>query len=178
MKFFLGKMKGGARFEQAEEPGGRDQLKRQVNALYNLVANLYGSDKLVLRAGKLNALQLMRSDLLEERVLALQRLVHEDPTIENVPEMAEIPEILDRLEDEIADNIARRSVEEEIEKKINDKLQQKHEDYVKEIKMQVMKESTGPENAQTLKKLAILEKMEQKKIGPHRHGISAPCQAG
>ncbi len=164
MKFFLGKMKGGTRFEQAEELGGRDKLKRQVNALYNLVANLYGSDKLVLRAGKLNALQLMRSDLLEERVLALQRLVHEDPTIENVPEMAEIPEILDRLEDEIADNIARRSVEEEIEKKINDKLQQKHEDYVREIRIQVMKESTGPENAQTLKKLAILEKMEQKKL--------------
>jgi ATP-dependent Lon protease len=30
--------------------------------------------------------------------------------------------------------------------------------------MQVIKENTGPENAQTLKKLALLEKMEQKKL--------------
>jgi ATP-dependent Lon protease len=164
MKFFLEKIKGGSRIEQAGGSGGRDQLRRQVNALYNLVANLYGSDKLVLRASKLNALQLMRSELVEERVLALQRLVYEDPTIDAVPDLKEIPDIMGKLEDEIADNIARRSVEEEIEKKINDKLQQKHEDYVREIRIQVMKESSGPENAQTLKKLAILEKMEQKKL--------------
>lgn len=141
-----------------------EQLKRQINALYNLVVNLYGSDKLVLRASKLNALQLIKSDILGERVLALQRLIHEDPTFDAIPELQEIPKVLDQLEEEIADNIARRSVEEEIEKKINTKLQQKHEDYVKEIRMQVMKESSGPENAQTLKKLAVLEKMEQKKL--------------
>ena len=54
---------------------GEEQLKRQVDALYGLVANLYGSDNTVLRAGKLNALKLMRSDKFEERALALQKLV-------------------------------------------------------------------------------------------------------
>jgi ATP-dependent Lon protease len=48
-----------------------NQKKRQVTPRYNsLLANLYGSDKLVLRAGKLEALQFMRSERLEERVLA------------------------------------------------------------------------------------------------------------
>lgn len=164
MKLFLEKIKGGTKKEQAGMPGGADQLQRQVNALYNLVASLYGSDKLVLRAGKLNALQLMRSEKLEERVLALQKLVFEDPTMDNVPFLEEIPAILDQLQEEIADNIARRTVEDEIEKKINEKLQQRHEDYVKEIRTQVIKENTGPENAQTLKKLALLEKMEQRKL--------------
>ncbi|HBK67869.1 MAG TPA: hypothetical protein DDZ91_04440, partial [Firmicutes bacterium] len=38
-----------------------DQLYRQVTAIYSLLANLYGSDKLVMKAGKLDALKLMRS---------------------------------------------------------------------------------------------------------------------
>lgn len=141
-----------------------EHLKRQVNALYNLVTNIYGSDKVVLKAGKLEALNLIRSDIFEERVLALQKIVFEDPTIDKVPTVEEIPKIIDDVEDEIADIIARRSVEDKLEKKIAERMQQRHEDYVKEIKMQIIKETAGPENAQTLKKLAILEKLDQKKL--------------
>ncbi|HAG10681.1 MAG TPA: ATP-dependent protease, Lon family [Desulfotomaculum sp.] len=143
---------------------GEEQLKRQVDALYGLVANLYGSDKIVLRAGKLNALKLMRSDKFEERALALQKLVFEDPTFETIPSLEDIPEILEQIEEEVADILAKRTVEGELEKKINKKLQQRHDDYMHEIKVQALKESTNPENAHTLKKLAILEKMEQKKL--------------
>ena len=64
---------------------GEEQLKRQVTAVYGLLANLMGSDKLVMKAGKLDALHLMRSDRLEERVLALKKIVLEDPTLSNVP---------------------------------------------------------------------------------------------
>lgn len=141
-----------------------EHLKRKINALFNLLANIYGSDKIVLKAGKLEALSLMRSDVFEERVLALQKLVFEDPTIDKVPTIEEIPQIIEDVEDEIADIIARRSVEDKLEKKIAERMQQRHEEYIKEIKMQIIKESAGPENAQTLKKLAVLEKLEQKKL--------------
>ena len=59
-----------------------EQLKRQVTALYDLYSGILGSDKVVLKAGKLDALALMSSEKLPERVLALQKLVFEDPTIE------------------------------------------------------------------------------------------------
>ncbi|MBE3586753.1 Lon family ATP-dependent protease [Desulfofundulus thermocisternus] len=163
MKAFLHKFKE-SQEETCSRLKGVEQLRRQVNALYNMAASIFGSDKLVLRAGKLNVLHLMRSERLEERVLALQKLVFEDPTLEEAPGPEEIPSILEQVEEEIADILARRTVEDELEKKINEKLQQRHEEYVKEIKMQVLKENTGPENAQTLKKLAILEKLEQKKL--------------
>ncbi len=164
MKILLGKVRGGAKKAPADRLSGQDQLSRRINALYGLVSDLYGPDKLVLRAGKLNALQLMRSEKIEERVLALQRLVLEDPTLEEVPNRAEIPAILQQLEDEVADTIARRTVEENIEKKVSEKLQLRHEDYVREIRMQVVKESGGTENARTLKKLAMLEKLEMRKL--------------
>ncbi|SHK54196.1 Lon family ATP-dependent protease [Desulforamulus aeronauticus] len=151
-----------------------DQLKRQVTAMYGLLSNIYGSDKLVLRAGKLEALSLIRSEIIEERVLALQKLVFEDPTYETLPSLEEIPAILETLQDELADTVARRTVEEELEKKIGEKMNQRHEDYIKEIKMQIIKDNSGPENAQTLKKFAILEKLDSKKLASSAMQILRP----
>ncbi|MCL6480060.1 MAG: ATP-dependent protease, Lon family, partial [Peptococcaceae bacterium] len=79
MKVFLEKVKGGIKKGRPDRFSPQNQLTRQVNALYGMISSIYGSDKLVLRAGKLNALQLMRSERLEDRVLALQKLVFEDP---------------------------------------------------------------------------------------------------
>ncbi|NPV53413.1 MAG: ATP-dependent protease, Lon family [Firmicutes bacterium] len=141
-----------------------EQTRRRVTALFGLLSNIYGSDKLVLKAGKLEALNLMRSGALGEKVLALQRLVYEDPTIDEVPGMEAIPGIIDEIEEEIADIVARRTLEDRLEKKIAEKMQQRHEEYVREIKMQILKEDTGPDNAQTLKKYAELEKLEQVKL--------------
>lgn len=56
------------------------ELKQQIDALYEGLSRVIGADKLVLKAGKLNALELMRSRNNAARVLALQRLVLEDPT--------------------------------------------------------------------------------------------------
>ena len=177
MKLFLEKFIGNPRSD-AGKLREQDQLKRQVNALYGLLAGLYGSDKLVLRAGKLEALKQMRSERLEERVLALQKLVFEDPTWDTLPAPEEIPGILEELEDEIADTIARKTVEDQLERKVAEKLQQRHEEYVREIKTQVLKENTGPENAQTLKKLAMLEKLDQKKLATSAMDYLRPASFG
>jgi ATP-dependent Lon protease len=141
-----------------------EQLRRQVSALFSLLSSIYGSDKLVLKAGKLEALNAMRSGVLEEQVLALQRLVYEDPTIDTLPKTADVPDILEEVEDEIADIIARRSVEDRLEKRIAERMQQRHEEYVRDIKAQILKEDSGPENPATLKKYAHLEKLERKRL--------------
>ena len=117
-----------------------DELKRQVSALYGLYSGMIGAEKVVLKAGKVDALELMRSDNVGERVLALQKLVFEDPVADKVPSLAEIPAVLDEIEEELADRMARRTVEDKIEKKIADKMEARHQEYVKEIKLQVLKE--------------------------------------
>ena len=156
----VGEEKPGPEVAWREKFPQEDQLQRQVTALYTLLANLYGSDKLVMKAGKLDALKLMRSKVLTERVLALQRLVYEDPTLDQTPQETDLPSVLNEIEEEIADLIARKTVEEKIEKKIAERMQTRHEEYVKEIKMQVLKEVTGPDNPYTLKKYAELERLE------------------
>ncbi|HBT48065.1 MAG TPA: ATP-dependent protease, Lon family [Peptococcaceae bacterium] len=141
-----------------------DFLARQVSALYGILADIYGTDKLVLKASKLEALDYLQSDKLPERVLALQKLVYEDPTIDAAPSLEAIPQILNEIQEELADFIARRSVEDNLERRVAERMQERHEEYLQEIRMQILRENAGPENARTLKKLAILEKMEQTRL--------------
>lgn len=142
----------------------QDLINRQVTALYGLLADVVGSEKLVLKAGKLDALEQMRSENIAERVLALQKIVLENPTFDKLPKEEEIPGILEDLEEEIADSMARRTVEDKIEKKIVEKMEERHQEYVQEIRTQVLKEENNTENPQTLKRLADLEKLEDKKL--------------
>jgi ATP-dependent Lon protease len=141
-----------------------EKLHNEVDALYNLLANFYGSDKLVLKATRLEALGLIRSEKLEERAAGLLKVVLDDPTERDLPTIEEIPELLIDIEDHIAELIARRAVEERLDKAVAEKMQERHEDYVKEIKTQVLKETSSPDNAHTLKKLAHIEKLNQVKL--------------
>jgi len=149
--------------EQADDEISQEQLKLETDALYVVLSNLYGTDKLILKASKLEALGLMRSEKIEERVLGLQKLTNDNPTERNLPVLEDIPVILREIEEHIAEIVARRSVEDRLNQAVAEKVQERHEEYIKEIKSQVLKETGGPENAQTLKKLAQLEKMNATK---------------
>lgn len=152
-----------------EEPApaslpAEERMRRQVAALFQLLVTLHGPERLVLKASKLEAIPLMRSDSLEDHVLALLRIVQEDPTAAPPASPEDVVETINALEDELSDRVARRSVEEQIEKKVQDRMQQRHEEYVKEIKQQVLKEDAGPETAQSLRKLEELERLDQVKL--------------
>lgn len=139
-------------------------LEKQISALLTILAEVHGADQLVLKAGKLDSLELMQSEKLEDKVLALERLIHEDPTIMDQRSPEEVEEVLDELGDYLAEVLARRTVEDELERKISAKMQERHLDYIKEIRLQVLKEEAGPDNAQTLKKYAELELLEQRNL--------------
>lgn len=141
-------------------PGGsKEKLKQRVKSFYDMLASVYGADKLILKAIKLEALSLMRSKQIEKRVLGLQKIIFEDPTIEKVPSLLEVSSIMEQLEEQAAEFLAQRTLEESLEQKISRKLQEKHEEYILEVKKQLLKEEGGPENPQTLKKYAWVEKM-------------------
>lgn len=150
--------------QPAVSGSAEDELQRQVSALMGVLAHIYGADKLVLKAGKLEALELMKSEALRDRVIALERLVFDDPTIEEIPPGKDIRDVISEVEDEIADILARREVEGRLEKRIAERMRKKHEEYVREVKMQILKEEGPPDNAHTLKKYAELEKLEARKL--------------
>ncbi len=165
MKFFSSSEKNvDHKLNDHDGTGDAMQLSREVTALFNLLANIYGTDRLVFKAGKLNALDGMKSESVAERVLALQKIVFEDPTLDKIPADNEISEILLDVEEEISDLLARKAVEDRLEKRISDRMQTRHEEYMKDIKLQILKEEGGPENAQTKAKSEQLDRLEQRKL--------------
>jgi len=100
--------------------------------------------------------------------------VHDDPTIVDQRTPEEAAQVLQELEDYLADLLAKRTVEEELEQKVSAKLQERHLEYIKEVRMQVLKEVAGPDNAQTLKKYAELEMLEKRSLSKSTADLMRP----
>ena len=161
---FFNKVAGGQQDSGAVPPAfpALTDLDREINAVYALLVDLWTTERLVVQAGKMDALQLMRSDDSGERVLALQRILEQNPLAGPAPQGKEIPQVLTRLEERVADMVARKSVEDKIEKKVTEKLEQDHADYVEDIRRQVIKEEKpGAESPHDRAKREELEKLEQ-----------------
>jgi ATP-dependent Lon protease len=140
--------------------GGEDGVRRHVDALYDVLAGILGAEKIVLRAGKLGALKGMRSERVGDRIWALQRLVFEDPTISGPPAPANFAQKLEELEEGLAELIAQRTVEDNLDRKINAKMAARHNEYLRELKLEALKEDIGPETPATQKKLEELGALE------------------
>ena len=133
-------------------------IDHDIEALYSILIDMEGSDRLVLKAGKLNALKLMRSPNRNERVLALQKIIYENPTLDKVPTDAEIDNLIDEMTEYMANQMARRSLEDQLEKRIAAKMEENHQDYIEDIRQQILKEEIREvDTPQAKAKLAELE---------------------
>ncbi len=140
---------------------GRESLRRKVAALFGVLTSLYGSDRLKKRATKLGAAGWMGSRQVGRRVLALQRLVYDDASLEAVPKELELPAILDDLQEKLADLIAKKTVEDELERRVLDRVQERQGEYLRQLRLQLLHESTGPETAGTQRKLEELQHLDR-----------------
>ena len=143
------------------EMAPKDELDRKIDMIFTLLVDYYGSDKLVIKAGKMDALHMVRSPEKGERVLALQKIIFENPTLTKPPAEKEIPAILDTLTEKMSDILARRSLEADLEQKVADRLEENHQDYVQDIRRQVLQEEKAGETPMEQQKRQKLEAMDQ-----------------
>jgi len=135
-----------------------EPIDHDIDALYDILVDIEGADRLVLKASKLEALTLIRSNNRNQRILGLQKIVYENPTLDKLPKDDEIPTLLKEMMDYLANIMARRSFEDELEKRISAKMEENHQDYIFDIKKQILKEESSlKESSQSLTKLKQLE---------------------
>jgi ATP-dependent Lon protease len=144
--------------------GVEDELNRYVSALYEMLANAIGGEKLVLRAGKVSALKMMRSQNLPDRLCGLARLVFEDPTLERATTRAQQRRTIGEIEDAMADLLAQKSVGDAIDRRVSEKMSARHQEYLKDLKLEALREDTGPETPATKAKLEELESLSQRSL--------------
>ncbi len=144
--------------------GIEDELTRYVAALYDTLAGAIGPDKVVLRAGKVAALKMMRSHALPDRLCALARLVFEDPTRERPTTRAQQRKLIAEIEDALADVVAHKTVEDAIARKVDEKMAERHREYLNDLKVEALRENGDPETPATRAKLAELEALSQRSL--------------
>ena len=152
----------------------KDDIDRQIDALFDGFVTLYGSDKLVIKASKLEALSLIRSADKGERLLALQKIIYEDPTLTEIPTPEDIPQLLDLLTGELSDLLARHNLESKLEERVAKKLDENQEEYVKEIKMQLLSEEKGVETLGEQQKREQLEELDKIQLTPSMMSLLRP----
>ncbi len=149
-----------------------DDVSRRIAALYDVLTGALGADKVVLRAGKLGALPLMRSQAVADRLLGLQRLVFEDPTRDKPPARASYIAALDEVADGLADLLAQRSIDETIERKVGEKIAERHDAYLRELRIETLRDESGPETPATEARLRDLEALERRSVPrPAEHAM-------
>ncbi len=164
-----------SRSASAEENQRLAENLLETNAIFNMCAAVWGPEKVVLRASKFGALELMQSADVGDRLLALQRMVQEDLMLDKRPTPEEMPAVIEAVMNEMAEQLARRSVEENIEKKISQKMEERHQDFVQEIRMQILKEESSVETPQTQKKLEKLNALEEKNLARSVNELLRPA---
>jgi ATP-dependent Lon protease len=134
----------------------RDGLTRQVKVLSDMLVKLMGCDPME---------ESMEQMGLEEKVLALHKLVFKDEKeIRKPVDTDHIISIVEEIEEGMADMLAKRAVENNLEMKVVDIMEKRQRQYMDEIKLQIMNKKGGPENANTLKKYADLERLEYRRL--------------
>ena len=161
MSFFKDLFGDDGKTEKPPELSTEARIDAEIAAIFRMLADTMGTERLVIQAGKMNAMTLMRSEHRRERVLALMRILEEDPLLSPPPSETEIPEILNRMTEQLAGILARRDLEDRIERKVTEKLEKDHEEYVDDIRRQVIsEESPGTESPHDKKKREDLEALE------------------
>lgn len=140
----------------------REEPALRVKALTGLLLDFLGEEELSRRATRLKASSLLRSARVEERVLGLVRLIREDSSCNEVPRRSELAAILDDLEDRLAEQVARRTLERRIAEKAARKIEERQYRYLQDLKLQILSEEAGPDNARTLRKYVELEKQNRR----------------
>jgi ATP-dependent Lon protease len=139
-----------------------EKLRREIAALYDVLAEALGAENVVMRAGKLGTLKEMRSSAIPERLLALQRLVFEDPTLETRPAKAQYKKVIAEIEDRLADLLAHRTVGDQLEAKVSAKMVARHNEYLRELRLEALREEAGPETPATQKRLDDLAALDER----------------
>ena len=142
-----------------------DDLNRKINAIYSIYANLVGPEELIVHTSRYDALKYIHDENPKVRLIGMQRMILESRDYNRPPTDEEIPLVLDNLEEKLSDLLARRAVEEQLERKISSRLEERHQEYVDEIRREVIEEETEDiETPQTRHKLEKLEALEKVRL--------------
>ena len=107
----------------------------------------------------------MRSQNLPDRLCGLQRLGLRRSDAASARRRARSSARSSaEIEEAMADVIAQRHAEESIERRVNEKMAERHQEYVKDLKLEALRETGGPETPASQAKLEELQALSERTL--------------
>ncbi|MBA1334699.1 MAG: ATP-dependent protease LonB-like Type I [Firmicutes bacterium] len=138
------------------------EISLQIKTLNEMISDCLGQKTYTERLKELEIEGFLELPDISERIFALQRLVLEDDCPAPAPH--EYARTMRKLRNKVTEMLAERVVKEQINKELKERIQRKQAQYLAELKLEILKKHSGPENLSTLKKYAKLERLEGKKL--------------
>lgn len=137
-------------------------LESQVNVLFEVAKNVLDDGAIKARTVRHKLNKYMKSTNIYEKLYALNKIVSDGKGLKIVPTANNVHEALEDTYKWISDELARKYIQNRIEGQVEQALLEKQEKYIEEMRLGIIRKQKGPENAKTLKKYAMLEKLDAK----------------
>lgn len=135
-----------------------------IDVLVDFTKKLYSSEKT-------RKLDTVTDD--RQKVYILHEIISGPQRKEEVlPDELDI--LIEDIKDKLSDVAAKRYIEDGIKKEVIRRMETREQEYLNEMKLQVIKKHTGLENASTLKKYANLERMKQVRLSKSMLDVMRP----
>ncbi|MFW6022855.1 MAG: Lon family ATP-dependent protease [Bacillota bacterium] len=139
-----------------------ENYRRIINTLYKKAINFYGKDNFIIKANNLGVLDMINEEDNSKKLMALERIIYNDKNVSPAENITD--ERIENLQQKLAELWADRSLEKSFQRQIAFKMEEKQQEYIKEIKKEIVSGRKTVDNAKTLKRLARLEKMETRSL--------------
>lgn len=137
-------------------------IDKQIEMLNEMIIDSLGRRTYSQKVKELKIENFMHWDDYCKKINALQKIILGEDC--SPPSVKQVPRIIEQLRNQTTDMLAERVVKERFKKELKEKIQKKQDQYFEELKMEILKKHSSPENPATLKKYAELEKLEERNL--------------
>ena len=143
--------------EKVEE--GYDNLNIQVDSIIDFMKNEWGNEYIKTAIDSCKLTDLIQSSNIEDKILALQKLVLKKDTYIDDPLL-----VLENIEKEVTVLAAKNRIESNLQVEVQKYIEEKQDKLIDDIKLGIIKKQKGIENSKTFQKLLNLEKLDTIKL--------------
>lgn len=135
-----------------------DDIRTQIKIQQEIITNILGAKEVAARTRRLKLTKDIRSGDITIKAQALNKVISNRNEVEQKDSLEDIVESTFQL---ISEQIARNFVQNRIEEKVQEALMERQDDYIEEVRRNVIRREKGPENTKTRKKHQDLVRLDK-----------------
>lgn len=137
-----------------------DDLTTQLKIQEEIIHNILGTKEVTQRIKRLKLSKDINSPDALKKARALNRLIAQG-NLAQIPAAQDLNQVMESTFRLISEQIARNFVQNRIEEKVQEALIDRQDEYIEEMRMNVIRKEKGPENSKTRKKYQDLVDLDQ-----------------